>query len=75
MPKQKKGGKPDPELSNIELGAELEDTDFGIIFNQDGDLKMVLLPEAYMQLPPMIKKVFKAAGIPDPDTIEQHTIH
>lgn len=75
MPRRKKGEEHDALISNIDVGAEIEDTDFGLIFDQDGNLKMIMVPDSYMQYPPNIKKVFKAAGIPDLDEVQTHTLH
>jgi len=55
---------------------EIEVTDYGFIFDQEGQLKAVYWPSKDMApIPSSMKKIFKLAGIPHPESFEIHTIH
>ena len=59
-----------------QFGNEITSSDYGFILDHDGDLKAVYMPsEGSIEVPPSVKKIFKAMGIANPDTIEMSTVH
>lgn len=68
--------KSEDEMMMEEFSNEIESTDYGFIFDHEGYLKAVYVPSrGYMELPSAVEKIFKLAGIDNPNTIEIHTIH
>jgi hypothetical protein len=49
---------------------ELSDQDYGFIISADGELKHLFTPEEfYLDPPPVVRKILKALGIKDINTI------
>jgi hypothetical protein len=67
----------DEETEDYELD-EINNDDYGFILDANGDLKSILMPEDYDEIPEKIIEVFKMFGITDLNEIHLrlgHTLH
>lgn len=65
------------DLENLDDDNDDHDPeDFGFIIDSNGNLKSVMLPEAYMGNPPTeVKRILKIFGIKNLDTLIDRTLH
>lgn len=54
---------------------QMSNDDYGFVFGDDGELKAVYLPSTAVEIPKLVKQVFKLCGIKNPDKVKIHTIH
>jgi hypothetical protein len=63
----------------LEEDLEIDEGDYGFIFSADGELKHMFTPEDfYLDPPPVVKKILKALGIKDINSLSMDgndTIH
>ncbi len=71
--------KEQDEYIDIEVDQEdldFDDSDFGFIIGSDGELKHMMIPDDYMDDPPIeIKKILKIFGIKNIHMVDQRTLH
>jgi hypothetical protein len=62
------------DVTEDEFIDSIDDTDFVLIFNKDGNLKTFLMPEDYkdIELPENILKIFKLLNV---NNLESRTLH
>lgn len=70
----------DSNVSRDEIyEAEIEDSDYGFVVDEDGDLKAVFLPhdmpDFEQDIPEKVMKIFKIFGIKNPGGVETHSVH
>jgi hypothetical protein len=59
-----------------QVESEIEDSDFGFIITEEGELKAVFMPlNNDYTIPDNVREVFKLFGIKSPESVEAHTIH
>lgn len=54
---------------------EITNEDYGFVFDAEGNLKSVFMPENGFDVPERVLKVFQMCGIEDPHGVYVHTIH
>ena len=71
------------QSNDIEIEDELDDSvlneiaadDYGFIFDTEGNLKTVLMPEDYNEIPEKIIQLFKLIGVEDIEEIHARIGH
>lgn len=68
----------DDEVDMDEYDSEITGDDYVFILDSDGNLKSVLVPEDYEEIPESVLAIFEVFGITDEDEVNArlgHTLH
>ena len=60
---------PDDEVDVDEYDSEITSDDYVFILDADGNLKSVLVPEEYEEIPDSVFAIFEIFGIDDPEEV------
>ena len=63
------------EQEDYSLEDEIQADDYGFIFDAEGNLKTVLMPEDYDEIPEKIIELFKLIGVTDMEEIRARVGH
>ncbi len=54
---------------------DITSKDYGFIFDEEGNLKSVFMPEDFSDIPEGVLKIFQMCGIKDPRLSQVYTVH